>query len=356
MNNKGFTLVELIVTLILISLMTTLVLVNMVGLQSKEDDQSYALFKSKIETAGCAYIDEQNNNLIREVCVYANNGCNVSLQTLINEGLVDGDLKDTNTNLTADEEGNKAHVNIKWIDDNEYKTKTCTLAVSDTDENLGDFQTNVGNATSEQVLHDITFTSKWGVNQTGTMPNYGDFTWNPNGSETKTFAAGYFSKLTLDSSGAYNAGIAAADARVNKSSESYKTGYNDGVSAADSRVNNDSESYKAGYNAGYTAGKAAGTIKITYLGYVGAGGGASFNLPVAGLTADNIWFKNVSASGSGTSRDNRWYGFGGSGGGISISVSGTTCSVYSSKPSVQDNGTAQLSVGVNAQVYAVYTS
>jgi hypothetical protein len=175
---------------------------------------------------------------------------------------------------------------------------------------------------------------------------------------SQQYATGYKNGITYadgrvnTSSASYSAGITYADGRVNTSSSNYIGGYNAGITYADGRVNTSSASYTNGYNTGY----AAKTMKIVYLGSVGAGGSASFTLPVSGLTSDNIYFKGVSASGSGTSRDNRWYGFGGTGGSISISVSGTTCSVSSSKPSVQDNGTAQLSVGVNAGVYCVYAT
>jgi prepilin-type N-terminal cleavage/methylation domain-containing protein len=127
MNNKGFTLVELMVTLILIALMATIVLVNMNGLQTKEEDQTYQVYKSKIESSACSYIDLENNSYLRDACMNAQDGCNFSLTKLIEEGLIDGDTKDTYTNKTANEEGNAIYVNIKWVDNNGYKEKTCTI-------------------------------------------------------------------------------------------------------------------------------------------------------------------------------------------------------------------------------------
>lgn len=169
---------------------------------------------------------------------------------------------------------------------------------------------------------------------------------------SQQYATGYKNGITYadgrvnTSSASYSAGITYADGRINTSSSNYIGGYNAGIVYADGRVNTDSASYKSGYS--------AKTLTISYLGSVGAGGSASFTLPVSGLTSDNIFFKSLSASCSGTSKSNQWPGIGGTGGGISISVSGTTCSVSSSKPSVQDDGNAQLSVGVNAGVYCIY--
>ncbi len=72
---------------------------------------------------------------------------------------------------------------------------------------------------------------------TGTMANRGALNWSPTTSTTYTVPAGYYSGGTLNSSGAYNAGVTAADNRANANSTNYKTGYNNG------------------YNAGVSAGK-----------------------------------------------------------------------------------------------------
>ncbi len=70
----------------------------------------------------------------------------------------------------------------------------------------------------------------------------------------------------------YNAGVTAADNRVNSNSTNYKTGYNNGynagVTAADNRVNTNSTNYKTGYNNGYSAGQSAGRTLKTYSGTV----------------------------------------------------------------------------------------
>jgi prepilin-type N-terminal cleavage/methylation domain-containing protein len=125
MNNKGFTLVELMVTLVLIGLMSTIILVNVVGLQSKTEDQSYNAFVAKIEAAASAYIDEQQNTYLREACFNVKDGCNISLKTLIEEGLIDADLKDPQDNSHVKE---NHCVNIKWEQDGSanYKKKVCT--------------------------------------------------------------------------------------------------------------------------------------------------------------------------------------------------------------------------------------
>ena len=64
----------------------------------------------------------------------------------------------------------------------------------------------------------------------GSMANRGTLNWSGSNT-TYGVPAGYYSGGTLDSRPSYNAGVAAADNRVNTNSQSYKSGYNAGVSA-----------------------------------------------------------------------------------------------------------------------------
>ena len=63
--------------------------------------------------------------------------------------------------------------------------------------------------------------------------NRGTLNWSSNNT-TYSVSAGYYTGGTLDSRPSYNAGVTAADARVNSNSANYKGGYNAGVSAQDS--------------------------------------------------------------------------------------------------------------------------
>ncbi len=67
---------------------------------------------------------------------------------------------------------------------------------------------------------------------TGTMPNKGAWTGATTGSGNVTIPAGYHNGSGhVSGAGAYNAGVSAADGRVNADSANYKGGYNAGVSA-----------------------------------------------------------------------------------------------------------------------------
>lgn len=159
-------------------------------------------------------------------------------------------------------------------------------------------ESKVGTASSAQVLEGYSFTNTDGVGINGTMPNRGTVSQILNCGSSYTIPQGYHDgkgKVTVNSldsqtqatavadnitkdrtawvngvkitgtganntanyNNGYNAGVAAADARINTASANYKGGYNAGVSAADGRVNASSQSYIHGYNAGVAAGAAS---------------------------------------------------------------------------------------------------
>jgi hypothetical protein len=130
------------------------------------------------------------------------------------------------------------------------RTKCTVYFVTQAHTGATEGDSKLGTASVDQVLSGSTFSSTKGTNITGTMANNGALNWAPTSSTTQTVTPGYYSGGTLDSSGAYTAGVTAADARTNTGSASYTAGYNSGVSAADARVNTSSASYTSGYSAG----------------------------------------------------------------------------------------------------------
>ena len=104
----------------------------------------------------------------------------------------------------------------------------------------------IGTATVSHVLEGKTFTNANSIGLSGSMKNRGSLNWNPTTNTSYSIPAGYYSGGTLNSAGAYNAGMTAADNRVNTNSTNYKTGYNAGVAAADGRLNTNSVSYLQG--------------------------------------------------------------------------------------------------------------
>lgn len=134
MNNKnGFTLIELIATIVLITLSSTIIVINLQGSSSKEDKSLSEKNDQKITDAACNAIDSLNaNNIIgktRSECKNATNGCNVTLEMLIKSGLIDAYTSYDETGQKIDNLNKTAiYVNIKWVKEGNYYKKTCTLS------------------------------------------------------------------------------------------------------------------------------------------------------------------------------------------------------------------------------------
>lgn len=91
------------------------------------------------------------------------------------------------------------------------------------------FRKPAGNASVGDVLSGKTFANASNDSLTGTMPNRGAWTGETTGNENVAIPAGYHNGSGyVSGAGAYNAGVAAADSKVNKESASYKDGYNEG--------------------------------------------------------------------------------------------------------------------------------
>lgn len=109
MDSKGFTLIELIVTIGLLAIIGTMIATNMVGLQSKQMAQNYETYKSSIADSACVYVEMENATIYRSydksskvtknACLSATSlsPCYVYVDSLINDGYLDDDLEDPST-------------------------------------------------------------------------------------------------------------------------------------------------------------------------------------------------------------------------------------------------------------------
>lgn len=162
-----------------------------------------------------------------------------------------------------------------------------------------------GTAGDSQVLSGQTYynTDAKGK-RTGSMANRGALNWSGNNT-TYGVPAGFYSGGTLDSrpsyNSGYNAGMTAADARVNVNSANYKAGYNAGVTAADNRVNTASANYKGGYNAGVAAADARTNVNsANYKAGYNAGLAAGKKLNSANFTVTASADKKTWSQGNGS--------------------------------------------------------
>lgn len=146
-----------------------------------------------------------------------------------------------------------------------------------------------GTASSAEVLTGYTFSNANEVGINGAMPNRGAMSQVLNCGDSYTILEGYHNgsgKITTNSLASQTQATAIATnitsgktAYVNgikitgtgaDNTTNYNNGYNAGVVAADARVNTASANYKGGYNAGYAAGSGSrGRVYKAFLNYTG---------------------------------------------------------------------------------------
>lgn len=121
-NNRGFTLIELIATIGIMILIGLVIVNNMSGILSKQNDEDYKTFKKKLEDGACIYVETKWDDNKRKNCKL-NNACSISVEELIKEGYIEDNLKDPSTGVLVTSNKDKYKVNVRWIDN----VKTCSI-------------------------------------------------------------------------------------------------------------------------------------------------------------------------------------------------------------------------------------
>lgn len=86
MNKKGFTFIELLVTISLIAVLSTSITVSMLKMYDNQKDSYSEEMISNIEAAACTYAEVES---LRSTCTIS---CDVNINTLITEGYLDEDV------------------------------------------------------------------------------------------------------------------------------------------------------------------------------------------------------------------------------------------------------------------------
>ena len=87
MNKKGFTLIELLCTIAIMGIIATIASINLVKIYQNKNNEKVQIQNNIIETAACIYIELQENTSLKDNCL--TNGCDISTDTLITNGLID---------------------------------------------------------------------------------------------------------------------------------------------------------------------------------------------------------------------------------------------------------------------------
>lgn len=120
MNKKGFTLIELIITIGLMLMVGIVISTNMLGLFSHQEENDYEDFVKKIEESACVYVETVMSSSERTSC--KQNSCIISIDKLINSGYVDENLVDPSTGESV-KNNSKYSVNVSWVNNK----KTCKI-------------------------------------------------------------------------------------------------------------------------------------------------------------------------------------------------------------------------------------
>lgn len=109
MNKKGFTLIELLSTIAIMTVIATVLTVNVLNIFESKQKITNQTKENIITTAANVYLELNKNKELKENCKL--NGCNISVNTLIKEGL-----------LNEEDVNNSKVINI-YYENNEQKVK-----------------------------------------------------------------------------------------------------------------------------------------------------------------------------------------------------------------------------------------
>lgn len=132
MNNKGFTLIELIATILLIVLSSTVVVINLSGSTSKQEQSIDKKNDNQITEVACNAVDSISLYSIagftRSQCMAKSAGqCRITLTQLIKSGLIDAYTvyDDTGINIQTRLNTDSSYVEIRWDSSDGYLVKKC---------------------------------------------------------------------------------------------------------------------------------------------------------------------------------------------------------------------------------------
>lgn len=112
-NNKGFTLIELIITIALIAALSVVVGLNVMNTMRGQEQKQITEYKEKLENAACVYVESVGNRSLTRV----------TIQQLIDKGLIGKDLQNPETGKAVTEDSHV--INISWTTEGK---KTCKYA------------------------------------------------------------------------------------------------------------------------------------------------------------------------------------------------------------------------------------
>lgn len=111
MNKRGFTLVELLSTITIMTIIATMVCINMDKIFDNNDKEKNKNNEEIITEAACVYIELDKNKELKNNCYQ--NGCNIEVESLIKEGLIDQEIVDNSNIIHIEINNNEKKCTIK---------------------------------------------------------------------------------------------------------------------------------------------------------------------------------------------------------------------------------------------------
>ena len=145
MKKNGFTLSELIITVGLIALLSTVVLINMTSVFGKQTDEKYEKDKNEIKEAAKSYVDfiksakdsstricnncaNDDRLTLMKNCTSSNkDNCHISYTLLLEQGLLSEDNNKIIKYLIDKKSINNCDVNVFWEKDGDVYVKQAEL-------------------------------------------------------------------------------------------------------------------------------------------------------------------------------------------------------------------------------------
>lgn len=130
-NKNGFTLIELIATILLITVSSTIVVINLQGRESSQSKSVKETSEERIKEVACDAVDSVNVSTVygntRDWCKSHSGSCKVTLKKLITLGLIDGYSKYDDTGTRLKDKQDSITVSVNWECKNGYCTKYCKI-------------------------------------------------------------------------------------------------------------------------------------------------------------------------------------------------------------------------------------
>ena len=113
LNNKGFTLVELLATIAIMALIATMTTVNVANIFKDKNKIATDNKNSMIENAACVYVELKGNETLKKDCKKF--GCKINTNILIKKGLLKESEVDNYRDINIYYEQNEKKCKIKEV-------------------------------------------------------------------------------------------------------------------------------------------------------------------------------------------------------------------------------------------------